>query len=85
VRLLSLRSPIHIKGTIRDPDAGIDKGVLLARSAGAIGLGLIAAPLAAAVPLTNTGFGKGDNVCAPLLDQIQQTAPASRATTGSEK
>ena len=85
VRLFSLRSPIHIKGTIRDPDAGIDKGVLLARSAGAIGLGLIAAPLAAAVPLTNTGFGKGDNVCAPLLDQIQQTAPASRATTGSEK
>jgi len=71
VRLLSLRSPIHIKGTIRNPDAGIDKGVLLARSAGAIGLAVLAAPLAAAVPLTNTGFGKGDSGCAPLQNELQ--------------
>ena len=71
LRLLSLRSPIHIKGTIRHPDAGIDKGVLLARSAGAIGLAVIAAPLAAAVPLTNTGFGKGDSGCAALQNEMQ--------------
>jgi uncharacterized protein involved in outer membrane biogenesis len=76
VRLLSLRSPIHVKGTIREPDAGIDKGVLLARSAGAIGLALIATPFAAAVPLTNTGFGKGDDVCASLQNEMQKaTSP----------
>jgi len=78
VRLLSLRSPIHIKGTIRDPDAAIDKGVLFARGAGAIGLAVIAAPLAAAVPLTNTGFGKGDSACSPLQNEIQQAAPATQ-------
>jgi len=77
LRLLSLRSPIHVTGPISHPDAGIDKGVLLARSAGAVGLALIAAPLAAAVPLTDAGFGRGDGRCAPLLEEIRQQAPAS--------
>ena len=73
LRLLSLRSPIHIKGTIRNPDAGIDKGALFARGAGAIGLAIIAPPLAA-VPLTNTGFGKDDSGCAPLHNELQNAA-----------
>src|SRR5207245_1533176 len=36
VRVLSLRTPIHVTGPLRNPDVAIDKGVLLARSAGAI-------------------------------------------------
>jgi hypothetical protein len=66
-----------VKGSIRDPDVGIDKGVLLARGAGAVGLAVIAAPLAALLPLTNTGFGNGENHCAPLLSAMQKATPAA--------
>ena len=53
LRLLSLRSPIHVKGTFKKPDIGIDKGVLFARGAGAVGLAVLAAPAAALLPLTS--------------------------------
>jgi uncharacterized protein involved in outer membrane biogenesis len=75
MRVLSLRAPIHVSGPLRNPDVAIDKGVLLARSAGAIGLGVIAAPLAA-VPLTHTGVGHDDRGCTALRNEIHQTAPA---------
>jgi uncharacterized protein involved in outer membrane biogenesis len=79
VRLLSLRSPIHVVGPISHPDAGIDKGVLLARSAGAVGLAFIAAPLVAVLPLTDTGFGRSDGRCAALFSEVQQGNPESTA------
>jgi uncharacterized protein involved in outer membrane biogenesis len=79
LRLLSLRSPIRVKGTFKEPDAGVDKGVLLARAAGATGLALLAAPAAALLPLTATNIGDKENPCVPLLQQIQQMpAPAAR-------
>jgi uncharacterized protein involved in outer membrane biogenesis len=84
VRLLSLHAPIHLNGPMREPDISIDKGVVLARSAGAIGLAIIATPLAV-VPLTNTGFGKGDNACAPIVNEIEQSTPASKAGAASSR
>ena len=75
LRLFSLRSPIHVKGTFRKPDVGIDKGVLLARSAGAIGLAVVAAPAAALLPLTTGLRGNDDDRCTPLL-QAMNKAPA---------
>ncbi|HSE13150.1 MAG TPA: AsmA family protein [Rudaea sp.] len=78
IRLFSLRSPIDVKGPFRDIDVGVDKGALLARAAGAIGLGVIAAPAAALVPLTSTSLGTPDNRCVELLDAAQM-APAAKA------
>jgi hypothetical protein len=75
LRLLSLRSPIHVRGTFRKPDIGIDKGVLLARSAGALGLAVIAAPAAALLPLTTGLHGQDEDRCTPLL-QTMQKAPS---------
>jgi uncharacterized protein involved in outer membrane biogenesis len=74
VRILSLRAPIHVTGPMRHPDVAVDKAVLLARSAGALGLGVIAAPLAA-VPLTNTGLGKSGNHCAAIAKEAQKKSP----------
>jgi len=74
LRLLSLRSPIHVTGPFSHPDASIDKGVLLARSAGAVGLAVVAAPAAALLPLTQTHLGDGADRCAPLLDSIQSAS-----------
>jgi AsmA family protein len=81
LRLLSLHSPIHVNGTFEKPEVGIDKGALLARGAGAIGLALVAAPLAALLPLTDTSFGADDSQCATLLDELQKAAPASGKRT----
>ncbi|HZP67965.1 MAG TPA: AsmA family protein, partial [Rudaea sp.] len=83
LRLLSLRSPIHITGPFRKPDIGIDKGVLLARSAGAIGLAVVAAPAAALLPLTSTNLGNDQDHCTPLLNAIQQ--PVEKRAQGVQK
>ena len=75
LRLLSLRTPIHVKGTFKEPDVGIDKGAMLARAAGATALALLATPVAALLPLTATNMGDNKNACVPVLKQVQQ-APA---------
>ncbi|HEX3895103.1 MAG TPA: AsmA family protein [Rudaea sp.] len=80
LRLLSLRSPIHVKGTFKKPDIGIDKGVLLARSVGAIGLAVVAAPAAALLPLTAGHLSDDEDRCTPLLETMKKTpsAPAAK-------
>jgi hypothetical protein len=78
VRVLSLHSPIDVKG----PSARRRqrrKGPLLARAAGAIGLAVVAAPAAALVPLTSTNLGAPDSRCEELLKVAQKT-PAEKAT-----
>ena len=89
LRLFSLRSPIHVKGTFRKPDIGIDKGVLFARGAGAAALAVFAAPAAALVPLT-AGLGKDDDDrCTPLLDSMKKApsvpAPKNDKTDAKRK
>ena len=54
--LISLRSPITIKGPLNAPIAAVDTGRVLARGTGAIALGLIN-PLLALVPLIEPGPG----------------------------
>ena len=77
VRFLSLHSPIHIVGTFKQPDINLDKKALFTRGAGAIVLGVIAAPIAALLPLTATNFGNTtDDRCATLLTQLQSSAKA---------
>lgn len=60
--LISLRSPISIKGTLNAPTASLNTGRILARGTGAIALGLIN-PLLALVPLIDPGPGIA-NECA---------------------
>lgn len=80
LRLLSLRAPIHITGPFTHPEAGVDKGVLLARGAGAVGLAVVAAPAAALLPLTQTSLGSADDSrCATLLTSIQSGAAPKKA------
>ena len=80
VRVLSLHSPIDVKGPFRNVDVSVEKGPLLARAAGAIGLAVVAAPAAALVPLTSTSLGTPDNRCEELLKIAQkaQTGKSAR-------
>jgi uncharacterized protein involved in outer membrane biogenesis len=79
VRVLSLHSPIDVKGPFRNIDVGVEKGPLLARAAGAIGLAVVAAPAAALVPLTSTSLGAPDSRCEELL-KVAKQAQSGKST-----
>jgi len=66
LRIISLRAPIYVRGTLKQPEVDIDKGVIAMRAGGALALGALAAPAAALAPLISAG-GDGDNQCAALL------------------
>jgi uncharacterized protein involved in outer membrane biogenesis len=67
LRIFSLRSPIYVRGTFKDPDVSVDKGVLALRAGGALALAVVA-PVAAILPLINAGPGETAG-CAALLAQ----------------
>jgi len=58
--ILSLRTPVRVFGSFKHPDYSVEKGPLLARAAGALALAA-AAPVAALLPLIETGPGESSN------------------------
>ncbi|NIF80106.1 AsmA family protein [Paraburkholderia sp. Cy-641] len=74
-RVFSLRSPLYVKGTFKDPHVGVDAAALALRGGAAIGLGLIN-PFAALIPLLAPSNNK-PLPCGELLAQVRQrpTAP----------
>ena len=71
LRLLSLRSPLYVRGSFAHPDAGVQAVPLLLRGAGMVALGVIAGPAAGLLALIAPSAGE-PNQCAPLLQQMQQ-------------
>jgi len=76
LRLFTLRAPLYVRGTFSDPDVSVDKKTLALKAGGAAALATIAAPVAALLPLINTGPGQ-DSDCAKLvaLANAKPTAP----------
>jgi uncharacterized protein involved in outer membrane biogenesis len=74
-RVFSLRSPLYVKGTFKDPHVGVNVAALALRGGAAVGLGLIN-PFAALIPLLAPSNNK-PLPCAQLLSQVRQapTAP----------
>ena len=80
LRVFSLRAPLYVQGSFKDPKVSVDKGVLALRAGGAIALA-VAAPVAALLPLINAG-PEADSGCAKLLAEARVTpvAPAPGKT-----
>ncbi|HUH30121.1 MAG TPA: AsmA family protein [Rhodanobacter sp.] len=80
LRILSLRSPLYVKGTLKNPDVGVQKGPLLLRGGGAAALAVVAAPAAALLALIAPSHDRedADNACHAVLDRLR-TTPASAA------
>ena len=75
--ILSLRTPVRVFGSFKQPDYSIEKGPLLARTAGALALAAVA-PIAALLPLIETGPGESSNcglVNAKVADAKKQAVP----------
>jgi uncharacterized protein involved in outer membrane biogenesis len=66
LRLFTLRSPLYVRGPFSKPDVSVDKGVLALKAGGAAVLATVAAPVAALLPLINTGPG-ADSDCGRLV------------------
>jgi uncharacterized protein involved in outer membrane biogenesis len=79
LRILSLRSPLYVKGSLKNPDVGVQAGPLILRGGGALALGLFAAPVAALLPLVAASRGAPDNTCATVLEQMRGSSKARPA------
>lgn len=89
VRVLSLRAPLYVDGTFKNPDVRIDKGILALRAGGAVALGALAPP-AALLTLIDTGTDeKQDNGCAQLLaaahEKPQAPPPGQTAVPAAKR
>ncbi|WP_326535264.1 AsmA family protein [Pseudorhodoferax sp.] len=76
--ILSLRTPVRVYGSFRAPDFALDKAGLALRGGGAVALALVN-PLAALIPLIETGPGEDTN-CQQLL---AAAGPAAKAAAPS--
>jgi uncharacterized protein involved in outer membrane biogenesis len=76
LRLFTLRAPLYVRGPFSKPDVSVDKGVLAFKAGGAAVLAAVAAPVAALIPLINTGPGENSD-CGRLvaLAKEKPTAP----------
>ncbi|TAL84312.1 MAG: AsmA family protein [Rhodanobacter sp.] len=73
LRILSLRSPLYVKGTLKHPDVGVQAGPLILRGAGAAALAVFAAPAAALLPLiVPSRDSTQKNTCRAMLEKMRQ-------------
>jgi uncharacterized protein involved in outer membrane biogenesis len=68
IRLVRLRSPIEIHGTLAHPDIGLEPGHVLAQAGGAAALGTLLTPVAAVLAFVDKGLAKDAN-CAALTEE----------------
>lgn len=67
-RLLRLRAPLSIHGTIAHPAFGLERGSTLAQAGAAVALGVVLTPLASVLAFVDPGLAK-DADCSALLAQ----------------
>jgi len=72
MRVLTLRSPLYVKGTFKNPDAGVKAGPLIARGAAAVALGVVLTPAAALLALVSPSEGGDENQCGQILQKMKQ-------------
>lgn len=85
-RVFSLRSPLYINGTLKNPNVGVHPGPLIARGAGAVALSVIAAPAAALLALMAPSHDdNGENTCRAVLQQLHQSGKMMPSTQPGPK
>ncbi|HKS33205.1 MAG TPA: AsmA family protein [Enterobacteriaceae bacterium] len=71
IRIITLRSPLYVRGTFKNPDAGVKAGPLLARGAVAAALATLVTPAAALLALVSPSEGEA-NQCRTILSQMKR-------------
>lgn len=80
---LALRTPVHVRGTLADPELSLAKGPLVRRAVPALLLGMLN-PLAALLPLIDLGSGEARdrlNGCRALAARQPAASPSRPRST----
>lgn len=85
LRIFSLRSPLYVKGTLKQPGVGVSKEALALRAGAMLGFGLLN-PFAALIPLIAPSHNR-PAPCEALTAQMRTAphAPPPPRTAGSPK
>ncbi|XTZ38603.1 AsmA family protein [Salmonella enterica] len=71
IRIVTLRSPLYVRGSFKNPQAGVKAGPLIARGAVAAALATLVTPAAALLALISPSEGD-ENQCRTILSQMKQ-------------
>ncbi|MGY5954895.1 AsmA family protein [Kosakonia sp. BK9b] len=71
VRIVTLRSPLYVRGSFKNPQAGVKAGPLIARGAVAAALATLVTPAAALLALISPSEGE-QNQCQAILSQMKR-------------
>ena len=78
LRIFSLRSPLYVKGTLKNPDVGVHAAPLLLRGGGAVALSVVAAPVAALLAVVVPSRGHSTNTCQQVLTSLRSAPPVGK-------
>ncbi|MBZ7123722.1 AsmA family protein [Klebsiella grimontii] len=70
-RIITLRSPLYVRGSFKSPNAGVKAGPLIARGAVAAALATLVTPAAALLALISPAEGEA-NQCRTILSQMKK-------------
>ncbi len=70
MRVFTLRSPLYVQGSFKNPDAGVKAGPLIARGVAAVALGTVVGPAAALLALVSPSDNE-TNQCTKVLQQLK--------------
>ncbi|WP_437882814.1 AsmA family protein [Pseudomonas sp. LRF_L74] len=73
-RIISLRSPLYVEGTFKNPKPGVRATPLVLRGVGLVALGVAVAPAAGLLALVAPSGGD-ENQCGVLLQQVRGVKP----------
>lgn len=71
IRIVTLRSPLYVRGSFKNPQAGVKVGPLIARGAVAAALATLVTPAAALLALVSPSQGS-ENQCRTILAQMKK-------------
>ncbi|WP_297196914.1 AsmA family protein [uncultured Pluralibacter sp.] len=71
LRIITLRSPLYVRGTFKHPDYGVKPGPLIVRGAVAAALATLVTPAAALLALISPSEGEA-NQCQVILSQLKK-------------
>ncbi len=71
IRIITLRSPLYVRGTFKNPQAGVKAGPLIARGAVAAALATLVT-LSGGVTGTDLTFRREANQCRTILSQMKK-------------
>ena len=71
IRIITLRSPLYVRGSFKNPQAGVKPGPLIARGAVAAALATLVTPAAALLALISPSEGDA-NQCRAILSQMKK-------------